>query len=76
MEALNGLRRSSSDVGRGQIKVGWRGLVQKLEFSLKGNGALLNDHTGAARRVDWRGRAWRGLEDRSMILTWARDPEA
>lgn len=36
--------------------------VQELESCLKGNGELLNDHTSAARRVDWMDRGCRGIK--------------
>lgn len=35
---------------------GFEGPVQELESYLTGNGELLNDHTSAARRVDWMDR--------------------
>ena len=50
MEALCS-RRSSREVGGGQIKGIW-GPVQVLESSLQGSGVLLKDHPGVLRRVD------------------------
>lgn len=41
---------------------GFEGPVQELESYLKGNGELLNDHTSAARRVDWMDRGRRGIK--------------
>lgn len=37
------------------------GLVQELDFCLKGNGELLKDHTDAAKSTDLGDRAWRGI---------------
>lgn len=41
---------------------GFEGPVQELESYLKGNGELLNDHTSAARGVDWMDRGRRGIK--------------